>query len=480
MSASDLNADIICEIFTLLAHTDTPNARTLGWIRATHVCRRWRAVGLHLSFLWAGIVCAIPRAVNVVLARARSSPLTFRCPDLLSYEDDRRLLHAASAHLHSIQVLANNPASHAWLALFPGKTLPRLHTLHLNLTVLHDDVPSCAPINAPVLLSATFYGGKFLHINAPSLRSLSLLDQRVDVLHLLTVLRQCPSIEELAISSRTQTSSGLYISDQDSIDQHTSIDLLNLRSFSLAASDPPCSVLMRKLFLAERAHVDIIIDGTDPGQELIDAALASLTRCARLPRLDTLVIKDDHSFLSLCLHPPSGYDQKHCVSGAKRRGLYVRIKRARESAEAYAAGIAHVTRNVIELDISDLCLHDTIIPIFRALPRVIAISSSFKALDNIRRTLAMNSALFPELSTIKLHMHTLHSSTSSVRAWAEVVSVFQDNIDRGRHPLRLVRSWFNAPPPCPNKEHTSVLSRLSALGAKVFDEVPSFAALADI
>ncbi|KZV63264.1 hypothetical protein PENSPDRAFT_738890, partial [Peniophora sp. CONT] len=45
---------------------------SLGWIRLTHVSRQWRAVGLNIPQLWAGVVCIYEsiHAVETVLQRA--------------------------------------------------------------------------------------------------------------------------------------------------------------------------------------------------------------------------------------------------------------------------------------------------------------------------------------------------------------------------------------------------------------------------
>ncbi|KZV63316.1 hypothetical protein PENSPDRAFT_657397 [Peniophora sp. CONT] len=85
---SDLEGDILYEIFMIAAALDPPQARMLrnrstnsvkihlGWIPLSHVCKAWRYIMIHdMPILWAGIPCAIPAARDVVLSRAREAPL---------------------------------------------------------------------------------------------------------------------------------------------------------------------------------------------------------------------------------------------------------------------------------------------------------------------------------------------------------------------------------------------------------------------
>ncbi|KZV69754.1 hypothetical protein PENSPDRAFT_652142 [Peniophora sp. CONT] len=112
ITIQDLHDDILVYVFEALALTDPPHALGvnyrpdamstisgslyslrrrkkptsrranihqyhLGWIYATHVCRRWRTILLSLSSLWAGIVCHLPHVFDLLLDRARDASLNF-------------------------------------------------------------------------------------------------------------------------------------------------------------------------------------------------------------------------------------------------------------------------------------------------------------------------------------------------------------------------------------------------------------------
>ena len=84
---SKLPDDIIYEIYRVSFKIDPPRAAqsnyyyhsqpaTLGWINLTHVCRRWRMIGLEVSSLWAGVLCVFSPDVKAILKRAKNAKLT--------------------------------------------------------------------------------------------------------------------------------------------------------------------------------------------------------------------------------------------------------------------------------------------------------------------------------------------------------------------------------------------------------------------
>ncbi|KAA1470099.1 hypothetical protein DENSPDRAFT_670715 [Dentipellis sp. KUC8613] len=72
--------EILLQIFVWLAAVDIPrsnkSAGDLGWIRITHVCRRWRMVALAAPFLWTDLVSLGGNGMMTVLHRAGNLPLT--------------------------------------------------------------------------------------------------------------------------------------------------------------------------------------------------------------------------------------------------------------------------------------------------------------------------------------------------------------------------------------------------------------------
>lgn len=70
---ANLPSDIICELFLHASSTDPPRylnrserradpgkTYALGWIHLTHVCHRWRLIGLDVAPLWAAIISFFP------------------------------------------------------------------------------------------------------------------------------------------------------------------------------------------------------------------------------------------------------------------------------------------------------------------------------------------------------------------------------------------------------------------------------------
>ena len=61
-----------------LRHLRSPR-RSLGWIRVTHVCRKWRQIGLENPFLWSNIITNMGKTwIQETLRRSKSSLITIR------------------------------------------------------------------------------------------------------------------------------------------------------------------------------------------------------------------------------------------------------------------------------------------------------------------------------------------------------------------------------------------------------------------
>ncbi|KAI0046289.1 hypothetical protein FA95DRAFT_1402506 [Auriscalpium vulgare] len=78
--------EVLLHIFSHLATIDIPQrrARSLGWLRVTHICQRWRRVALEDPSLWAGnILCPCPlgdRWADAFFSRSQAVPLTITKP----------------------------------------------------------------------------------------------------------------------------------------------------------------------------------------------------------------------------------------------------------------------------------------------------------------------------------------------------------------------------------------------------------------
>jgi len=137
-----VSIDILCEIFRVLKDIDPPCPdNRYGWIRqVTHVCKRWRGVGLGFATLWADIICAFKSqdATDTILRRARDAPLSFyacwrpriRCLVFLTLTPQQTLL--AVERISKVKSLIR-PARYDWAKVFDGKTLPDLCALEISI-----------------------------------------------------------------------------------------------------------------------------------------------------------------------------------------------------------------------------------------------------------------------------------------------------------------------------------------------------------
>ncbi|VDC02101.1 unnamed protein product [Peniophora sp. CBMAI 1063] len=172
-TAQRLPHDVLCELFEHLAAVDPaglqPEAdrRSLGWIIATHVCARWREVGLSMSVLWADVVCTFPSVAiaDELLVRARDCLLyiavgprarvRYFIPVSWGMKHLRRA-RTFRCHIDRWSTFTDNH-SEAYSALTES-TLPFLQHLHLfyNAKTERDDALPTLQLKCPSLLGAHF------------------------------------------------------------------------------------------------------------------------------------------------------------------------------------------------------------------------------------------------------------------------------------------------------------------------------------
>ncbi|KZV62577.1 hypothetical protein PENSPDRAFT_692394 [Peniophora sp. CONT] len=145
-----LQDDILCEVFYVLAEIDPPGTPmaanetyykpgSLGWISITHVCRRWRKIGLDLSKLWADIICVFPRGVDTIAQRTKNQLLNLdldlsRDPeDVWDAIQNRNLLARAHTLRHEPFFCGETRLRYAWSTMLMDLTLPQLRELSLVL-----------------------------------------------------------------------------------------------------------------------------------------------------------------------------------------------------------------------------------------------------------------------------------------------------------------------------------------------------------
>ncbi|VDB82825.1 unnamed protein product [Peniophora sp. CBMAI 1063] len=162
---------------------DHPPRRRLGWVAATHVCRRWRIIILTLSALWKRIIFSFPRSRDahfVLLQRAGGASL-----DLNLQRMNRGLNQHTFAleHIESARTLQG---------LFPGRLHEEVHELlssrrlpqltDINIAQRGARLPdsndpltkSTFCLDAPNLRAATLSGLR-CYFTSSQLRSLRLL-----------------------------------------------------------------------------------------------------------------------------------------------------------------------------------------------------------------------------------------------------------------------------------------------------------------
>ncbi|KZV64216.1 hypothetical protein PENSPDRAFT_175356 [Peniophora sp. CONT] len=227
--------DIINELFDIAADLDpagqpesASNRRKLGWINLTHVCRRWREVGLDRSTLWANVVTTFPRALDVMLARAKSVPLTLDIYDIAfmrglllspTYLASILFLVSRARHIKDedhwdsgcrpVNAVTNSrrhrkdPSTvnrRNWAHILRGQTLPTLEYLELIDGSWYNDrrpIVVETPFTAPNLHTCKL--GRFIPFRAPSLSSLWLNDTRLAWTHHLDILDACPMLVDVTI-----------------------------------------------------------------------------------------------------------------------------------------------------------------------------------------------------------------------------------------------------------------------------------------
>ncbi|KZV65036.1 hypothetical protein PENSPDRAFT_147188 [Peniophora sp. CONT] len=265
-----LPPELLAEVFVILADCDLPSSRSLGYVRLSHVCARWRNVILDLIPLWSKILAAFPTsdaALITILERAGPvAPLTF-WPSAWridsSVSSDRHLSESARElvrkEIHRTAALAHASVDDAedWASLLGGQTLPHLSALDLISAAsnIRLDFPA---FRAPKLRSLVFQD-LFVPFHAPSLRSLSLwmgcdADARhcIPLSELLAVLEPCQELEELDLNQAAHAGAQPVPSD-------TLISLPNLTTLRFRGADHIFSSLWTHLSAPACEHLHLVL-----------------------------------------------------------------------------------------------------------------------------------------------------------------------------------------------------------------------------
>ncbi|KAI0047450.1 hypothetical protein FA95DRAFT_1679051 [Auriscalpium vulgare] len=248
---------------------DDIRSASIGWIRSTHVCRRWRQIALAHSVLWSCIPLSLsPTCISTFLDRCKSAPLRLELHALRSKRaEGKRAEDFVMKNIHraqSVQIID-------WgMSLFTS-VLPRMHDPAPFLEDFEfQDHSSKAQLQ---VLSADFLGGftprlRRLHFRSPSqfpwssplLVNLVSLTLRVPNMHIqdalpppllcevLNALERMPALESLTLLH------GLPRTDV-SLSEDRIIHLPHLASLDLTVSSPGCTNLIRHLKIPANASV---------------------------------------------------------------------------------------------------------------------------------------------------------------------------------------------------------------------------------
>ncbi|KZV60350.1 hypothetical protein PENSPDRAFT_351787 [Peniophora sp. CONT] len=230
-TAQGLPPDILRELFEHLAIVDPAGwcirshaySMGLGWITATHVCRRWREIGSDMTTLWAYSVCAFPNisVADELLRRARNCLLNIQVSHFVhrsSLGQHRPHLpiswgaqqlhraHTFDCHIYRWSTFADDhPGAYAALT-DPLPDLQHITLISSYLDKLHP-FPTVV-LRAPALISANLRG-ILLHPTsiASKLRKLSLTSGSegagADLSPVLDSLRSLKCLEHLNMTFDT-------------------------------------------------------------------------------------------------------------------------------------------------------------------------------------------------------------------------------------------------------------------------------------
>ncbi|KAI0048560.1 hypothetical protein FA95DRAFT_1034935 [Auriscalpium vulgare] len=175
-SIQSLCPELLAEVFAILViiepasgtwnyDPDAGEERTIGWIKVTHVCHRWRATALEFSGLWSFIAFPLgDSCATKMVERAGSAPLQIyphTIPD--DPEDELTPIQLAiiSKHLHHTESLALLLANESADELIGNMVAPAPMLESLQLT---------REASPGIPLPAMLFGG-----SAPRLRSLDVI-----------------------------------------------------------------------------------------------------------------------------------------------------------------------------------------------------------------------------------------------------------------------------------------------------------------
>ncbi|KZV60461.1 hypothetical protein PENSPDRAFT_694245 [Peniophora sp. CONT] len=271
-----LNDDVLRIIFRELARVDPARLGDLGWIKISHISRRWRTIVLAMPLLWArtSFISLREPAWETVVDRSQDLPLFLRFDDAGRHLAYKHLRFASSLFTRSLVLLcrANKRwgPDWQWDRELSGRTLVHLRQLWVASRP-EDNLPflDMKPLMAPNL--------RFCHLSsdlpvvAPNLISLTLRgsDSKVVPLsRLLPFLESFPHLIDLSLEDKhihvDDLSTGVHVSlhklrnmfiettrptEIPTLLEHLQFPLSTsfYASFMLPETGPECTSLVRAL-----------------------------------------------------------------------------------------------------------------------------------------------------------------------------------------------------------------------------------------
>lgn len=281
----------------------------------THVCSRWRALGLRLAELWGDVALVKAKnseMFNTLLSRAGNAPLCTPFPPSKRAIDGDSTFDEQDAYIQSHAerfriVWHRGTARCNWNTMLSGKLFPDLHTAVFESRTRSLNVMQ-APLRAPALDSISFKAF-FIPFEAPKLTALrvtltALPPLTFELGYLIEVLASVPNLVELGLDGCLP----VVYEPGDTIEP---VELSHLRFVILTGSGLSLWLLLRKL---RPGNPDSVIMHLD-ARNLVDETDVNFLAKALKPYLggssrNTIRIRPDSTwFFDTCMLP-SGYKRR--------------------------------------------------------------------------------------------------------------------------------------------------------------------------
>ncbi len=269
--ATALPPEILSNIFGYLRG---PMGVGADLIRATQVCKRWRAVALQDPFLWTSFPAHNVSCVTACLLRSKDRPISLSLTTMLPHSMEL-VLARVTRRIRSLYVVLPEAEDIEKLLKRLSRPAPLLEELHIahpsdrrHLSQRSVGVSTSPLFSAqvPSLRSLTLYRvatpftlpRTLLHLDY------TLYEQEITLQEFLTTLAGLPLLESLRFDGVVDD---LATANHATVG-HATVDLPNLASLVLGLHIPnPTSMLLSALSLPASVNVDII---TDLDYEVLD------------------------------------------------------------------------------------------------------------------------------------------------------------------------------------------------------------------